>query len=380
MNIKNAIEALKLGEFITRKSSSIIYALIDYKDTPGYMCSFVSKRTSVAPFEYFTKTLNEFKDHLKKTSGTGWVLCDVNGKVFGVLNFDKEGNRVMRDTHGTRFINYKPEKTSKEQIVPKKVQEQVDFVLDVKDAARFSTEALNKKRVEDALYILSIAGKCITLNKEHPHYIKKTGNDKYTNFSKAYDAPQYSRTLAKLKESFYKIENFDYGVYNLGEESLKKEDKKQKMDPEIAREQFVNSVEDKMKKDFNERMEKVTYLDKFNELSFTPISDYLKSGVKESLDNPKLPMYTVLMKQFPLALQEVAKRSVYGHEKYKEHDKDWMNFKRVPGALEEYKEAAVRHLMEMGPETAFEHKVAAAWNLLGIIQIECESRDANKNR
>ena len=49
---------------------------------------------------------------------------------------------------------------------------------------------------------------------------------------------------------------------------------------------------------------------------------------------------------FPKSLQRVAQCSVLGHEKYKEHDEDWQNFSRVPDAYNHYLNAAVRHLLE----------------------------------
>ena len=47
-------------------------------------------------------------------------------------------------------------------------------------------------------------------------------------------------------------------------------------------------------------------------------------GIKN--DKGKLPYYTVLFKQFPLAIKEVIKCSSAGHNKYKETDLDWQNF------------------------------------------------------
>jgi hypothetical protein len=104
------------------------------------------------------------------------------------------------------------------------------------------------------------------------------------------------------------------------------------------------------------------------------------SGMKESLLVKKLPMYTVIIKQFPLALQQIANRSIYGHKKYELYDHDWMNFKRVPDAVNEYQEATIRHLMNIGPETPYEHLIAAAWNLLAIIQIKEEEIIEHKEK
>lgn len=90
------------------------------------------------------------------------------------------------------------------------------------------------------------------------------------------------------------------------------------------------------------------------------------SGIKYSSD--KVPLYTVL-NQFKKAFIEVAKRSKSGHEKYKEFDKDWKNFKRIPNAKEEYSNALVRHLLREGEDTELEHLAACAWNSLALLEI-----------
>lgn len=90
------------------------------------------------------------------------------------------------------------------------------------------------------------------------------------------------------------------------------------------------------------------------------------TGVKYSED--KIPLYTVL-NQFKKAFIEVAKRSKAGHEKYKEFDKDWMNFKRIPNAKEEYANALLRHLLKEGEDTELEHLTACAWNALARLEI-----------
>lgn len=95
-------------------------------------------------------------------------------------------------------------------------------------------------------------------------------------------------------------------------------------------------------------------------------------GAKYSDD--KAPM-GIMLRQFPLALQGVAQRSLYGHNKYKDFDHDWMNFKRVPDAINQYLNATVRHLAEIGDdEDSLEHLKAAAWNILATLQITLEKK------
>ena len=97
-------------------------------------------------------------------------------------------------------------------------------------------------------------------------------------------------------------------------------------------------------------------------------------GVKK--DSGKLPYYIVLFKQFPLALKEVIKCSVSGHNKYYETDKDWQNFSRLENADTRYKDASLRHMTETGIiEDMVEygemtHEAAVVWNLLADLEVK----------
>lgn len=99
-------------------------------------------------------------------------------------------------------------------------------------------------------------------------------------------------------------------------------------------------------------------------------------GQKFSKD--KVPVYTTIFKQFPLALIEVSKCSQAGHNKYP-LDIDWMNFKRVENTEFEYKNAAIRHMFEEGiNQDMLEygevlHEAQAIWNLLAALQIKLEN-------
>lgn len=101
-------------------------------------------------------------------------------------------------------------------------------------------------------------------------------------------------------------------------------------------------------------------------------------GQKFSKD--KLPLYTVIFEQFPLAIKEIAKCSLAGHKKYPE-DTDWSNFRRVKNAVSEYRNAAIRHIMEKGINKDMEeyhpvlHEAQAIWNLLAALEIELESKE-----
>lgn len=93
-----------------------------------------------------------------------------------------------------------------------------------------------------------------------------------------------------------------------------------------------------------------------------------QTGVKYSDTKP--PIFT-MMNQFSYAMVALAARSEAGHEKYKEHDQDWQNFSRVPDAINQYNNGAIRHLLGLcGNETEIGHKAAAAWNLVAALELE----------
>jgi len=146
-----------------------------------------------------------------------------------------------------------------------------------------------------------------------------------------------------------------------------------------ARQKFTDEEWDDMLKSLHFSLPKISFFNREEAIKrglnipklLKPI-DFTK-GHKHS-DN-KAPM-GMMLKQFPLALEAVAERSQYGHNKYKEADKDWMNFKRVSNPKEQYHNAAVRHLAEIGEdENSLEHLKAAAWNILATLQITLEKND-----
>ena len=88
----------------------------------------------------------------------------------------------------------------------------------------------------------------------------------------------------------------------------------------------------------------------------------------------KAPM-GMMFKQFSMALEAVAMRSKRGHIKYEKTDHDWMNFKRVPDAIEQYSDGAARHLCEIGnDEDYIGHAAATAWNALARLQLILENK------
>lgn len=103
------------------------------------------------------------------------------------------------------------------------------------------------------------------------------------------------------------------------------------------------------------------------------------SGIKN--DSDKLPYYTVLFKQFPLALQEVMRCSKAGNNKYHETDEDWMNFSRVDNAEIRYRNAMLRHMSEYGSVEDMEeyggmtHEGAVVWNALADLEVNLRNKN-----
>lgn len=102
----------------------------------------------------------------------------------------------------------------------------------------------------------------------------------------------------------------------------------------------------------------------------THVSECDSHGVKDN--DKKLPM-SKLKVQFPNALQAVVLCSSMGHEKYKDTDEDWLNFLRVPGGSETYRDACERHsLYEVGDvdeESGLPHLFHELWNKMAEVEI-----------
>ncbi len=129
------------------------------------------------------------------------------------------------------------------------------------------------------------------------------------------------------------------------------------------------------RKKYEENMDSQRIADKLHENIEIHFSSNLQPETGNKFSQSKVPV-SKIFKQFPLALEAIAKRSALGHEKYKDSDQDWMNFKRVPNAIEQYEDAAARHLLKLGDEEDdFEHLVAEVWNKLAIIQLKLEKND-----
>jgi len=88
------------------------------------------------------------------------------------------------------------------------------------------------------------------------------------------------------------------------------------------------------------------------------------------------PQLSLLFKQFPKALEAIVRCSEYGHEKYKETDKDYLNFKRVKGGSKDYADAGLRHRIQKGIdlESMLPHCYHVAWNALAELELLIENK------
>lgn len=104
---------------------------------------------------------------------------------------------------------------------------------------------------------------------------------------------------------------------------------------------------------------------------FEQIVNYYKPLLEKGnkSDAGKLPIYTVLFKQFPKAMQELVKCSQAGHIKYPD-DVDWLNFKRVENK-DRYLDAALRHLLEFSETNSFDKELFNLTNIkvLSLAQV-----------
>lgn len=96
----------------------------------------------------------------------------------------------------------------------------------------------------------------------------------------------------------------------------------------------------------------------------------------KKFDEGKAPV-TQFLRQFPLAIECLAKLSEYGHKQYGEAEDDaaWDNWKKVPNALFRYEQARGRHLIEKNgeiDESGFYHVAHDAWDALAVLQLKLE--------
>lgn len=110
--------------------------------------------------------------------------------------------------------------------------------------------------------------------------------------------------------------------------------------------------------------------------SFTDCSNYIYNpteGIKHNED--KLPLDIVLTRQFPKALNAVCQATMFGHNKYKDTDTDFLNFKKVLGGSQTYADALQRHSVNKGTialDSGLPHIFHKCWNALAELELWIE--------
>lgn len=99
-----------------------------------------------------------------------------------------------------------------------------------------------------------------------------------------------------------------------------------------------------------------------------------EEGIKTNKNKHQM---SLLFKQFPEALKAIVKCSEYGHNKYKETDSDFLNFKRVEGGSKTYADAGLRHRLEQGKdlESNLPHQYHVAWNALAELELWIQEKE-----
>lgn len=108
------------------------------------------------------------------------------------------------------------------------------------------------------------------------------------------------------------------------------------------------------------------------------LSDKPLTGVKHN--KLKAPLDILQTRQFPKALQALALATAFGNKKYKDTDKDFLNFKRVPGGSQTYFDAAARHnvqRIDTDEDSGLPHLVHAVWNMLAALEISIEEYEVD---
>ncbi len=79
--------------------------------------------------------------------------------------------------------------------------------------------------------------------------------------------------------------------------------------------------------------------------------------------------------QFPKAIEAIAKATLFGHNKYKNTDSDFLNYKRVEGGSQTYADAGARHGLyknKIDIDSGLPHIILKAWNILAELELWIE--------
>lgn len=211
--------------------------------------------------------------------------------------------------------------------------------------------------------------KCKNNNEIHIQYMDKKG---LSTRAKAVDvcpngilfADSYGNKLVAKGGEISKSDdedkiNISAGSFNLTEEEIWKD---------VDWNNLQNQIDDYLQKAYVVAEEPVNYYE-------TMYGKRTKTeGQKFNNNKPQL---SLLFTQFPQALEAIVKCSEYGHNKYKETDSDYLNFKKVDGGSKTYADAGLRHRLDKGvdSESKLPHQYHVAWNSLAELQLWIEENN-----
>jgi hypothetical protein len=215
-------------------------------------------------------------------------------------------------------------------------------------------------------------------DKVRANLVKGEGSNSYIvvlDFSNLNEAKKYFRN-SSFTEAFY----YKYGTKKLIEEEtkiLKKEDVTDvvKEDYSVFYSTPNKNIETRTEEPnfmpgwgyFPKRAKIITYNNLTSCKDVNKTAE-IKAGKKESQTVKKAPIFT-FCKQMKNAIEEMAFRTEYGHNKYIEFDADYNNFARVDNGDEEYGNAQFRHALGIGEDSELEHYVASAWDAVARLEI-----------
>ena len=125
----------------------------------------------------------------------------------------------------------------------------------------------------------------------------------------------------------------------------------------------------------NKFIDNMSFYDSSQNNTFESLKEEIQEIEGQKNNNYKLPMSKLFI-QFPDALQAIVLASCYGHNKYPQ-DIDWLNFKRVEGGSQNYKDAEIRHYLggENDEESGLPEIYHQLWNKIAECQLWIEENN-----
>jgi hypothetical protein len=152
----------------------------------------------------------------------------------------------------------------------------------------------------------------------------------------------------------------------------------------ISTTMFLDEVLSELFSDCNNTRKKDN---KYDEKNWGVLKNNFKGSVFETTEHPlketkgvkyndgKLPLDIMLTRQFPKALNAVCQATMFGHNKYKDTDVDFLNFKKVLGGSQTYADALQRHSVDKSVidlDSGLPHIFHKCWNALAELELWIE--------